>query len=190
MLLSFIQSPLDGDIPASSLGSSSDSVSFIPGGHSCFSLVLCTSGQLVLSSHLSRGEDRCRPKGWHRTLLHPLWLLLIPQVIAAHSPNVPTLSTGLSWGPCFPETSKLVSSSFDLKAPFCISWVGLWFQSYFWPGIKDCPSVQEFQAWMSRWMRYFGGQRVCLCAPETTPPSASVQETPPIPEKMRAHFLL
>lgn len=39
-------------------------------------------------------------------------------------------------------------------------------------------------------MRYFGGQRFCLRAPETTPPSASVQETPPILAKLWAHFLL
>lgn len=29
---------------------------------------------------------------------------------------------------------------------------------------KTAPPGQEFQAWRSRCRRYFGGQRVCLCA--------------------------
>lgn len=138
---------------------------------------------------LSQSMDIHLPEAWHRTPFPPIGQLLICQFIAS-SLNVPTFSTGLFWEPCFPETSKLVPSLCDWKAPFCISWVGLQFQAYFWPGIKDCPSVQEFQAWTSRWMRYFGGQRFCLSSLETTPPSALVQDIPPILEKTRAHFLL
>lgn len=37
-------------------------------------------------------------------------------------------------------------------------------------------------------MRYFGGQRVCLCAPETTPPSAHAPGTPPTLEKAEDSF--
>lgn len=82
-----------------------------------------------------------------------------------------------------PET--LVPSKCDLKAPFCISGWVYSFRPISDRGIKDCPLVMEFQAWLSRWRRYFGGQKFVPVFRNHSA-SASELETQPSWKRLRS----
>lgn len=139
---------------------------------------------------LSQGMDRCLPEAWHRILLPPLWAVTNLPGYCCLQPEWPPFSTGLFWELCFPETSNLVPSVCDWKAPFFafLGWV-YGFRPISDQESKTAPQWRNFRhEWADGW-GILGGRDFCLCAPETTPPSASVLETPPILENAWALFL-
>lgn len=90
-------------------------------------------GLWAVSFHAVQG-DKMPPCRLAQPSSSPSGQLLIFRVVTGSSLNFPSPSAGLYGGlirTCFPKTSSPVPSKCDLKPPFGVSWVGLWFQTYF-----------------------------------------------------------
>lgn len=108
---------------------------FQPRRSPLFQSVLPSPGPLALTLDRSQGENRSLPAGWPGSPLSHLSAVVNPLgcycLQPEHPPSRPWDYSESLVRACSPNPSDLVPSECDLKALFCFSWVGLWFQAYF-----------------------------------------------------------
>lgn len=149
-LLSLIQCPLEGSSLPPARGASQSLV---------LSAQVVTLGPACLPQSWSegsptQGEDRCLPAGWHTSPLSHLWAVINPLGYYCLQPGRPHLGHRIilraleehSLPSILPTPVTLFPLGMSRRHCFAsLGWV-YGFRPISDQGIKDCPSVKEFQA--------------------------------------------